>query len=61
MDTRPSNAFTAISTGVQDIVPARWRPAVERNRVWFWVGGLILLAALVWYLFFSSSPPPAQP
>lgn len=61
MDTRPSNAFTAISTGVQDIVPARWRPVVERNRLWFWIGGLILLAALIWYLFFSSAPAPTKP
>jgi len=61
MDTRPSNAFGAISSGVQDVVPAHWRPVIERNRVWFWVGGLVLLAALVWYVFFAPGPAPAKP
>jgi multidrug efflux system membrane fusion protein len=61
MDTRPSNAFEAISTGVQDAVPERWRRAAERNSAWFWAAGLAILAALVWYFFFSSSPPPAKP
>lgn len=61
MDTRPSNAFEAISTGVQDAVPEGWRRAAQRNPGWFWAGGLAVLAALVWYLFFSPSPPPAKP
>ena len=52
---RPSNAFQAISTGVQDAVPAGWRRAAQRNPGWFWAGGLLLLAALVWYFFPSSS------
>ena len=61
MDTRPSNAFEAISTGVQDALPEGWRRAAQRNPGWFWAGGLVVLAALVWYLFFSPSPPPAKP
>jgi membrane fusion protein, multidrug efflux system len=60
MDTRPSNAFDAISTGVQDIVPAHWRPVVARHRVWFGAGALAILAALIWYLV-SGSPKPAAP
>jgi len=60
MDTRPSNAFEAISTGVQDAVPAHWRPFVARHGGWFWVGGLLLLAATVWYLLFAGSPPPVK-
>lgn len=61
MDTRPSNTFEAISTGVYDAVPAGWRRAAGRNPAWFWAGGLAVLAALVWYFFFSASPPPAKP
>ena len=61
MDTRPSNAFQAISTGVQDVVPEGWRRTVQRNPAWFWAGGLALAAALVWFFFFNSSPPPAKP
>ena len=61
MDTRPSNAFEAISTGVQDVVPEGWRRAAQRNPGWFWAGGLAVLAALVWYFFFGSPTPPAPP
>ena len=60
MDSRYSNAFDAISTGVQDIVPSRWRPVVARHPGWFGVGAIVLLAALVGYFFFSPSPPPAK-
>jgi multidrug efflux system membrane fusion protein len=56
-----ASAFDAISTGVIDIVPVRWRPAVERNRTWIWVGAGLLAVALVWYLFFyTPSAPPAK-
>src|ERR1700722_9219790 len=61
MDTRPSNAFEAISTGVQDVVPVGWRRAAQRNPAWFWAGGIAILAALIWYFFFTGSPPPAKP
>lgn len=61
MDTRPSNAFEAISTGVQDAVPEHWRRAAQRNSGWLWAVGLAVVAALVWYFFFSGSPPPAKP
>jgi len=60
MNIRPSSAFEAISTGVQDAVPAHWRPFVARHRVWFWASGLAILGALVWYLVFAGSPPPAK-
>ena len=56
MDSRYSNAFDAISTGVRDAVPARWRPLVARHPVRFAIIGLGVLAGLVWYLFFSTPP-----
>lgn len=61
MNIKPSSTFEAISTGVQDIMPASWQGTASRHRGWFLAGGLALVAALIWYLFFSPSPPPAKP
>jgi len=61
MNTRIASAFEAISTGVYDVVPVRWRPAVARNRAWIWGAVGLLVLALVWYLFFyTPSAPPAK-
>jgi membrane fusion protein, multidrug efflux system len=61
MNIKPSSAFDAISTGVQDFVPARVQTTVAQHLGWFLAGGLALLAALVWYLFFFPSSPPPKP
>jgi len=63
MDRRYSNAFDAISTGVRDAVPARWRPVVARHPVRFAILGLAVLAAFVGYLLFhkTSEAPEKQP
>lgn len=62
MNIRLADAFEAISTGVQEIIPSRWQPAFARYR--HLLGALLLacVAALVWYLFvYAPTPPPAQP
>jgi membrane fusion protein, multidrug efflux system len=59
MNARLSHAFEGISAGVQDIVPARWRPFIARHRWSLGAAALALFAALVWYLFFFIPSTPA--
>lgn len=60
MDARLRSAVDGLSAGVQDIVPAQWRPVIARRRLLMGAAA-VGLAALVWYLFFySPSPPPAK-
>lgn len=61
MNTRLVHAFEAISAGMQDIIPVRWRPAVARN--WNWIAGaiLLLIAGLLWFLFTGPTAPKAPP
>ena len=61
MNTRFPHSIESISTGVQDMVPVRWRPALKRNRVWLGISAGLMLLALFWYLFLYVPPaPPAK-
>lgn len=57
MNARILHAFEAISTGVGDLVPLRWRPAVRQNRRWIGAGAAVLIAALAFYALFHSPKP----
>lgn len=40
-----------VSTGIQDVLPARHRALFARNQGWFLLGAIMLLLLLVWYFF----------
>jgi membrane fusion protein, multidrug efflux system len=61
MNTRFPHSIESLSTGVQDMVPARWRPALKRNRMWLAIGAGLILLALIWYFFlYTPAAPPAK-